>query len=56
MARQNLNFIALQETFRLLIHAARNAMAALPVLFYIMVVITLVVTTWVCLNVACGMW
>eukprot|EP00435_Cladocopium_sp_Y103_P008809 s4481_g2.t1 len=33
------------ETFRLLIHAARNAMAALPVLFYIMVVITLVVPT-----------
>lgn len=33
------------ETFRLLIHAARNAMAALPVLFYIMVVITLVAAT-----------
>lgn len=32
-----------KETFRLLIHAARNAIAALPVLFYIMIVITLVV-------------
>lgn len=34
-----------KETFRLLIHAARNAIAALPVLFYIMIVITLVVAT-----------